>query len=413
MRLLFINQYYWPDLSATAQQLTDLAEYLAGHGHQVEVLCSRNVYDGPTVELQRREAVAGVAITRLKHWGSRQRGIFSRFLAYLGFHVGCAFWLLRNGWRYEAVVTLTDPPLVGIFGALLRRCRRGRVKDVCWMMDVYPDCLFAHGSLRPRSLPGALLEGLSRFELRSADGVVVLGECMRDRVLAKGVAADRVRVIGVWNRADQLRPMPAEHTPLRQANGLADKFVVMYSGNAGRAHTFDAICQAMRTLRDEPSVQFLFVGGGKRLEEVEAFVRQHQLPNFKRLPYFPREQLNESLAVGDVHLVSLCDAMVGVVVPCKLYGIMGAGRPAIFVGPGASTVAREVQQAEAGVVVKSDEPEALASAIRRLAADPAERQRLGENGRRFFLEHHERKVCCRRWEELLERLKAEGRRRDA
>jgi glycosyltransferase involved in cell wall biosynthesis len=224
---------------------------------------------------------------------------------------------------------------------------------------------------------------------------------MRDRLLAKGVKPQRLHVIGVWNRGDQLAPTPVDQNPLRRQLGLDGRFIVMYSGNAGRSHSFDAICQSMVDLRDDPVIEFLFVGGGKRLDDVEAFARRHGLTRFRRLPYFPRERLNESLGLGNVHLVSLHPKMAGVVVPCKLYGIMGVGRPVLFIGPSESTVAREVSAAGAGFSFRTDQPAELTATIRRLAGDAAECQRLGENGRRFFLERHEREGCCRQWESVL------------
>lgn len=404
MKILFVNQYYWPDIAATAQQLTDLAESLAADGDEVEVLCSRGLYDDQDArEDQDAPRRNGVRIRRMRPWGSRTRGMVGRMIGYIGFHVGCAMRVLFGGWRYDVIVTLTDPPLVGLHAALLRRLSFGRVRHVVWSMDLYPDCLFALEYMRPSSIAARALEMLSRFELGGADAVVALGACMRRRLEDKGVAPERIRTIGVWS--DIPEPAPAGGT-LRSELGLDGKFVVMYSGNAGRAHTFEAICAAMATLADDRDVHFLFVGGGKRLEEITDFSREHGLENFTSRGYFPRERLGESLGLGDVHLVSLRDAMSGVVVPCKLYGIMGVGRPVLFVGPRDSTIAASVIEAEAGAVVASDDPEGVVAAIRRLAADRDEARRLGDNGRRFFQDHHERSVCVAEWAALLHQVAA-------
>jgi glycosyltransferase involved in cell wall biosynthesis len=325
-------------------------------------------------------------------------------LAYVGFDIACFFWLLVFGWRYRVIVTLTEPPLIGLFGVMMHWLSFGRIKHVARSMDLYTDCMFALGSVSPKNPLGFVLERLNRLELRSANATVALGTCMRDRLLTKGVDRQRISVIGVWNRADQLTPSGVEDNELRASNDLTCKFVVMYSGNVGRSHTFEAICQAMLTLRDESDIVFLFVGGGKRLEDVKRFAKEHQLPNFRVLPYFPREMLNESLAMGDVHLVSLQRNMAGVVVPCKLYGIMGVGRPVLFVGPAESTVAREITEAQAGFAFAVDDAEGLTAAIRKLKLDAQSCRQMGERGRRFFLAHHEREACCQRWEALLEQV---------
>jgi colanic acid biosynthesis glycosyl transferase WcaI len=403
MKIVFINQYYWPDVAATAQMLTDLCEFLAERGNEVHVLCSRAAYENfGRDDLRPFEQHGGVNIHRLRAWGSRGKGTFSRLLAYAGFHLLSGGWLLTKGRRFDIVVALTEPPLIGVWPALLRQV--SRFKFVCWTMDLYTDCLFALGSVNPKRPLGVLLEALNRFELKRADCVVTLGPCARRRVLAKGVKPEQVRTIGAWSRADLLTPIPPAQSVARRVHGLQDKFVVMYSGNAGRSHTFDEICGAMLALRADPQVVFLFVGGGKRANDVEAFAQSHELANFKRLPYFPLEELNDSLAIGDVHLVSLHPNMSGVVVPSKIYGILAAGRPAVYVGPTDSSVAQAILDADAGIIVPPGGTEVLVAGLRRLAADSPERQRLGGNGRRYFLEHHEHRVCCGKWARLLEEL---------
>jgi len=120
-----------------------------------------------------------------------------------------------------------------------------------------------------------------------------------------------------------------------------------------------------------------------------------------KLPYFPRSQLNDSLAMGDVHLVCLHERMAGVVVPSKLYGAFAVGRPVLYVGPQESTIARNIIDADAGVSLANDDGPGLVRAIQRLAADQAERARLGANAHRFFLERYEYGVCCAAWADLL------------
>jgi glycosyltransferase involved in cell wall biosynthesis len=401
VRVLFINQYYWPDVAATAQHLADLAEDLAERGFAVDVLCSQGDYQSagskngkPALPLM--ETWRGVGIRRLASWGGRAGGILSRLTAYAGFHAQAALWVARYRASYDVIVTLTEPPLIGLHALLGRRARH-----IIWCMDLYTDCLFALGSVKESSPLGLSLEAMNRIELKHADAIVALGDCMRDRLVAKGIASERIRTIGVWNKAEELWPTSVEGNPLRAEHGLADKFVVMYSGNAGRSHSFRAIQHAMSALRDHPTIRFLFVGGGKRGEEIDDYVDREKLANVLKLPYFPRERLNDSLAMGDVHLVSLHERMAGVVVPSKLYGAFAVGRPILYVGPQESTIARNIRDADAGASLANDDGPGLVRAIERLAADRAERERLGCNAHAFFLQRYERKVCCDAWAETL------------
>lgn len=405
MRILFVNQYYWPDYAATAQQMSDLCEWLAERGHDVHVVCSRGQYDDGTGQpAPKREVRRGVTIHRLRAPGFAKGSAVGRVVDYAGFHLLIGLWLLTRGWGFNVVVTLTTPPLIGIYATLLKMLSFGRVKHVCWAMDLHPDLEFDLGMWSPTHPLYATFAWLNDVHFRRADAVVALGEAMAERLAEKRIKPARMHTISVWNRGEQIEPDAAGAEALKAEHGLAGQFVVMYSGNAGVIHTFDAVCRAMKQLDGEDRFVFVFVGGGKRLGEIETFVEQHGLTNFKRLGYFPREQLGASLGMGDAHLVTLRPEMRGVAVPCKLYGIMAAARPVLFVGPDRADTARQVTAAEAGYVVAPGDAEGLVDGIRALADNPDLARTLGHNGRRFFEGYAERAVCCAAWSELLERL---------
>lgn len=402
MKILFVNQYYWPDLAATAQQMSDLCELLAEQGHDVHVVCSRGQYDdGSGQPTPRRQTHNGVHIHRVSAPGFGKKSMLGRVIDYAGFHLLTGLWLLLFGWRYRAIVTLTTPPLIGIYGTLVKWLTLGRTRHVCWAMDLHPDLEFDLG-MWSRSHPlYRFFYWLNNLHFRQASAVVALGDCMADRMRAKRVKEDRLHVISVWNRADEVEPLALGESPLRAEHGLADKFVVMYSGNAGIIHSFDAVCEAMKQLNDDDRIAFLFVGGGRRVDEIEQFVNEHGLTNFKRLPYFPREQLSQSLAMGDVHLVTMRDGMQGVAVPCKTYGIMAAARPVLFVGPPDADTAQHLRAGDAGFVFTTDDPDGLVSKIRELADDRAKAAAIGASGQQYFLKSHERTPCCEQWSKLL------------
>ena len=238
------------------------------------------------------------------------------------------------------------------------------------------------GGCRAETRSSAALAKLSDFVYRKADRVVALGPYMADRIESKGVRAARVSEVPVWSRKDEVYPMPRAGHPLRERLGLADKFVVMYSGNLGLAHSADEFIEAARRLRDRPEVVFLFVGDGPRLKEVRRAKQELGLENVRFLDYFPRKDLHASLSVADVHLVSMRREMTGVVVPGKLYGIMASGRPAIFVGPDHCETADTIREAHCGLTVRLGDADGLVSAIDRLAADPLEAAEMGDRGAR-------------------------------
>jgi glycosyltransferase involved in cell wall biosynthesis len=300
------------------------------------------------------------------------------------------------------VATLTTPPIIGLIGTLLRRIKGCR--HVFWSMDLHPDASLALGRMSRKNPVVAALAWLSDVVYRQADKVVALGPYMADRILAKRVRADRVVTIPVWSRADEIYPLAREGHPLRAELGLADKFVAMYSGNLGLAHAFDEFIAAAVRLRDRGDIVFLFVGDGPRMAEVRAAKERHGLENVRLLGYFPREQLHASLSVADVHLISMRREMTGIVVPGKLYGAMASGRPTLFVGPEHCESADTIRESACGVTIRQGDVDGLVEALNRLAADPAEVERLGRQGRAAFLAAFERTTCCARWQGVLRDL---------
>ena len=369
--LLFINQHYYPDVASTGQHLTDLAEYLAARGAEVRVLTGRAHYVDGHLEAPPRESRNGVAIRRFRTTTFGRGSRLGRIADYGTFYVRALSALLTVPADGELVVVfLTTPPMLAVMGWFVAVLRLRRFRYGIWSMDLHPDAEIAAGMLRPTSPLGRVLAWLDERAFRGAAFIVDLGPYMKRRIVAKGVPESRTHTIPVWGHAESTSTRPL----LRAELGLEGRFVVMYSGNAGVVHEFGDILAAMRLLRDEPSIYFLFAGGGPRRAEIEAFAQEARLTNFSYRPYFAREELGDALAVGDVHLISLGAPFVGVSVPGKLYGIMAAGRPALFVGPSSCETADTIRDAACGLVVDpacGSAPQRIADALLAWSKNPA------------------------------------------
>jgi len=402
-RVLLVNQYYWPDHASTAQHLADLAESLAAQGYECHVLSSQSRYQPGEPTPDRYELYQGVHIHRVPATSLGRRGTWARMTDYLSFYAAAAIMALALP-RFDVIVTLTTPPIIGLIGTLLAALKGTR--HVYWSMDLHPDASLALGRMSPRRSIVRFLSWLSALVYRRADRVVVLGPYMADRIALKNVQLDRIVTIPVWSRRDEIYPIPRGTNPLRKALGLADKFVVMYSGNLGLAHSFDEFLAAALLLRERTDIVLLFVGGGPRLAEVQAAVARDGLSNVRVLDYVSRSQLHVSLATADAHLISMRSEMTGIVVPGKLYGAMASGRPAIFVGPEHCESADTIREAGCGFTISPGQTESLVAAIELLAGDLSLARRMGERGRSAFLARFEQRLCCHRWARLIAELAA-------
>ena len=390
MRVLLLNQYFWPDLSAAAQMMTDLAEDLARAGAEVTVLTGRHAYTGeasfPASETWRGVRIERVAAT---HFG---RGhLAGRAADHASFLASAAGRLvLRRG--ADVVLTACTPPFLPALGLLHRRMSRSRF--LCWVHDLFPDAAVELGVL-PRGGPATgALERLTRASLEGADAIVAIGDCMAERIAAKGIARERIQVIHNWADGEAIRPVPHEDNWFRARHGLEGRFVVLYSGNMGRGHDFTGLVGAARLLAHRPDIVFLFIGGGPRRGEVERASRG--LPSVRFLPYQPREHLAYSLGAADLGVVTLRDEALGTMVPSKLYGHMASARPVLYLGPAASTTARTITEARCGATLPATDATAAAAFIEHLAADPARASVLGEAGRQTFDAHFDRRCAAAR-----------------
>jgi glycosyltransferase involved in cell wall biosynthesis len=237
---------------------------------------------------------------------------------------------------------------------------------------------------------------------------VVIGKRMRDKLISEGVSPDKIQVIHNWADGKAIRPVASEENPLRREWGLEEKFIVGYSGNLGRAHEFKTVLGAAEKLKDEKQIVFLFIGGGTQIDLVKEEGRKLGLVNLMFKSYQPREMLNQSLGLPDVHLVVLRPEMEGLIVPSKFYGIAAAGKPAFFIGDKNGEIARILGKNEAGQSIAQGDSEALVNNIRVLKNDPDMLNRMGVNARTVFDKEFDMELALEKWEKVLRGLRTKG-----
>lgn len=369
--------------------MTDLAESLVRRGVSVTALSGRGSYNGGA-RFPARENYKGVNVERAWSTGFGKGNPVKRLADYFSFYLGALVKLALIE-RHDIVMALTTPPLIALLAILIGRVRRMRV--VALVQDFYPDIPIALGVVAPHSFVAVILEKLSRFVLRRADRIVVLGECMRERVVEKlgEEHLARIDVIHNWADGEKVAPLVSNSpNSFRVEHDLNDKFVVLFSGNFGRVNEFATVLKAAARLRDRTEIVFLFVGDGVMASEIKTFADANRLANVRLLPYQPRENLRTSLGAGDALLVTLAQGLAGLSVPSKTYVILAAGRPLLFVGDGRSDAARLVKRFDCGAVIESGDEGALAETILAWSIDKHGLAEKGRRARRAFEEHFDR-----------------------
>lgn len=401
MRIVFCNRYVPPDLSATSQLLSDLAAHLAAQGVQVMLLGSRQRYDDAGADLPESEMIDGYTVQRV---GSSSRGrdaLAGRALAYLDYLRGARRALAQLLQPGDLVVAMTDPPLLGaaIDGVVARKGAR----CVHWLQDLFPEV--AEGVFgRGLRLPAAPLHWQRNRSLRRSEHVVVISQGMAARIAALGVPRERITVVENWTDDVAIRPLPREANPLRDAWGLQGKFVVGYSGNLGRAHDWRTMLEVATRLRAREDIRFVLIGGGRGLRDFSEAAQARGLANVQLQPYQPREALAHSLALPDLHWLSLHPALEGCIFPSKWYGILAAGRPSLFIGDPEGEIARRLRDSGCGFAVAPGDVDSACAGIERMVADSDEAAAMGLRARSLLEAQCTRVAALLRWNAMIDAI---------
>ena len=374
MHILLLNEYFPPDTSATAKMAATVVEALAQR-HRVTVLAGRPSYD-PTEtypwRLLRRDTHRNITVERV---GSttfprfKMRRRVTNYLTYVALAVPRAIAI-----RADVILAMTDPPFAGIVGAFISKLTgRPLIYNI---RDLYPD-MALHGEIMTSPFGIRMWDALHRRALRRANRVIVLGDDMRDRIIRKAV--DPNRIVVVRDGATVPPDLPSAENPISQQIRSGFRFVALHAGNLGFYGAWDTLLEAARRLNNpsDAGLGIVFVGEGAQKARLAASANGASTVRF--LPFRPSSEIPFVLAAGDVHIITIRKGLEGVIVPSKLYPVLAAGKPVLAVSTPGTDVARIVTQAGCGIVADPDNPQAVADAIRSLAANP---ERVAEMGRR-------------------------------
>lgn len=406
MKIILVNRYFFPDQSATARIVSSIAFSLAERGYDVVAVASRSGHDQSGPILPATDAINGVKVKRLASAGHGRQSLLWRVADYLLFHALAFFWLLRNATAADTVVVCTDPPLLSVTASIAIRVKGALM--VNWIMDLFPETAIELGFFRHCKPLGHVFVKLRNWSLRTRGITVCPTGKMAEYLHRQGVPDDQLTVMHLWADGEEIYPVPTAQNRMRERWGLRGAFVVGYSGNFGRAHEFVTIIEAAKRLRNRPDIKFLMIGSGHQHSQVLKIAARLGLCNIIFKPFQPVSDLAESLGVADVHLVSLLPELEHCIIPSKLYGIMAAGRPTIFVGDPDGEISRILATKGCGRSVPIGADALLAAYIERLEENPAECGAMGHAARELQRAEYSRERAADAWCSLLARLEPLG-----
>jgi glycosyltransferase involved in cell wall biosynthesis len=403
VRVLYLSQYFPPEVGATQTRAFEMARYLVSVGHQVTLLTEVPNHPSGIIppeyrgKLYERTDMEGIDVIRVWVKASPHKTFRNRMLFYITFMIGAALagLFLARG-RYDAIYATSPPLFVG--GAALALSYLRRIPLVFEVRDLWPESAVAMGELsNPRAV--ALAGKLEEMCYNRARSVVVVTDGIRRRLEERGFGG-KVVLIPNGANTELFRPDEDVGAALRVELGMEEKFLVLYAGIHGLAQGLETVLQAAQQLQGVPQIHFLFVGEGPRKAELVNLRNQLKLANVTMLAERPRSEMPAFLSAADIVLVPLrrLDLFRGAL-PSKMFDAWACGCPIILSIDGE---ARQVlEQADAGIFVEPEDVGQMAQAIQQLQADPRRLLRYGRNGRRFVEAHYSRQVLAMRLEGVL------------
>ena len=403
MKILLLSTYFYPDTASTGVIMSKLADMFVTKGHEVTVIASVPHYDRGAIwpeysdRLLYKKVSGSLTVWRLYTHVVRDRAnVLQRILSYGSFHVLSS--LVGLTAPKHDVILVPSPPLSnGVIGDLIARLRG--TPFVYNVQDVWPDVAVRAGVLKnPRTI--RRLRAMEDYVYRRAAGLAVISDGFRDNLLSKGVPVEKVAVIPNFIDIKHITPQPKRNR-FSTRLGLLEKFVVLFAGNMGFSQGLETVLDAAKALSDYKDICFLMVGNGASRSSAESYRQELGIDNVKFLPFQPWEDLPDVYGASDVCLIPLRRGFSSESVPCKVFSIMAAGRPAIAsVDRGSSTEAL-ILRSGSGICVAPEEPKLLAEAILFYYRDASARLRAGEVARQCVEKEFDPDRIADRYLEIL------------
>ena len=387
-RLLLISEHFEPSTGATAQLMTDLARGLHRRGWNLTVLTA-TAGDALDFPIQRLNSTEELSV-----------GVAAKALRGVRFFLGSLIWCLSHGRQGDVVLIVSNPPFIGLLGPLLQLSRQ--LPYVFVFQDLFPRSAVLSGVLPAAGPLAVLWRSLMQRVCQRSAFTVVLSQAMEDRLRRDLGRNLPLQVIHNW-AVEQGQPLARSHNRFAAEHGYSDRFTVQYSGNFGRLHDLLTLLEAARLLQGSP-VQFVFIGGGAKQAQIEAYQQGFGLENVLRLPYQPRERLPESLAACDLSAIGLIPGAEDTVAPCKFYGILASGRAVVLIARRSCDLAQLVLQEGCGIVVEPGEAAELAEKLQTLSQHPEQVAAMGQRSRELYEQRFGMERSIDRYAALLEQL---------
>jgi glycosyltransferase involved in cell wall biosynthesis len=376
-KIWIVSEYYYPIVTSTGYYITEIAEYLALKGLDVNVISTGSKYNETgDYEFKVREVRNGVNIFRVKAGNIDKNNFVKRAYRLLKTSISLFVYTYKNVNKNDTLLVVTNPAFLILLIPIIKR-----LKKITYMLlvhDIFPENIAAIGGIKETSLIYKILKKFFDKAYSKTDTCISIGRDMSEVLNKKIKGKSDIKLIPNWADVDEVHPIGKYNTELYHSLFKQDKFIFQFAGNLGHVQGLDNILSAIELI-DNPEIHFLFIGGGAKYEIINEFSTSHK--NVTLIGFQDRTKQNDFLNACDVAIVTLSDGMYGLGVPSKSYNIMSAGKPIIMIGDKRSEISRCVIDYNLGWVVEPDNPEALKICIEEIYEKRENLKQIQDNSR--------------------------------
>lgn len=396
-KVAILYHYFYPDDVISARHFQELGEQLFLNGWEVEALpCNRSCRNEDKA-YSLFDEWKGIKIRRIWRPGFKQSSIIGRVLNSVWMILAWSTIVFRRKTDLPEVIIIGTDPVLSVFVAPLIKFFKPNIKIDLWCHDLYPEAAVAEGFFKESSLWMRLLQKLVKFSYSQCDCIVDLGVCMRRRLEKYKLSCER-KTLTPWALIEPERIEETKSNVRQYLFGEA-KLGLLYSGNFGRAHSYEEFIDLARFLRGE-SIHFCFSVRGNQIGKLQSDI-QRKDRNISFKDFASEKDLLQRLNAADIHLISLRSEWVGVVVPSKFFGSLAVGRPVLYAGPEDSSIALWIRKFNLGWVLTKDNIREIADELVELSKNKGKLNSLNQNAYHVYQSNFTKKKTMDEWEAIL------------
>lgn len=407
--VLFLCQFFYPEYVSSATLPFDTALALSEAGFKVGALCGYPKEYNLTDKVPLEETYKNIEVKRLKYIQLKRSNFFGRLINYFSFTFAVLLHF-KEFKRYKSVIVYSNPPVLPLIAALGSKFFNTKVVFVSY--DIYPEIAHLTNSITEKSMISKLMKFINRNVFKHTNKVVALSNEMKDYLLRHRTALSEqdIEVIPNWYEDKGLsKTTDSSKNKLFSSIKRDGNLVVSYFGNMGICQDLDTIVDAIRGLKEDSRVQFVFAGHGNKMQSLKDIVENEKLNNVTIFHFLHGKDFQDALNISDCFLVSLAEGLTGLAVPSKTYSYMMAGKPIIAIMGEESDIAKDLKENNAGYAMQVGESLKLINAIKELRDNKEKRKYIGENCRNVFLKKYTKEKCTHQYVGMMkEVLHVEG-----